>query len=154
MFYLLTLCRQYVVKFLKSKQIILNIESNIYLNTLQLSDVIKWMLKIHKILNINYFEFEFYDTESFRQETKSYVTLPVQQFNKTVLTVKFMTLWQVPFSLVPVEQMCGHLSRHKHWCPPPPLHMLPWCTIRLFMPAFVTTVHFSVADVYKHNSGK
>ena len=41
MFYLLTLCRQYVVKFLKSKQIILNIESNIYLNTLQLSDVIK-----------------------------------------------------------------------------------------------------------------
>ena len=50
------------------------------------------MLKIHKILNINYFEFEFYDTESFRQETKSYVTLPVQQFNKTVLTVKFMTL--------------------------------------------------------------
>ena len=49
------------------------------------------MLKIHKILNIHYFEFEFYDTESFRQETKSYVTLPVHQFNKTVLTVKFMT---------------------------------------------------------------
>lgn len=51
------------------------------------------MLKIHKILNINYFEFEFYDTESFRQETKSYVTLPAHQFNKTVLTVKFIVYY-------------------------------------------------------------